>query len=71
MPAKQDFRRAVLDRRPELAGKLWLNQLVHDDMDYTVTVRGVMTYFWVAIDEPLEAALLGFLIHLDDTLCRS
>jgi hypothetical protein len=69
MPTKEDFRRAVLERRPELAGKLWLNRLIHSGMDYTVTVRGVMTYFWVGLDEPLDDALQGFFVHLDDALC--
>jgi hypothetical protein len=67
MPTKAVFRHAVLARRPELAGKLWLNRLIHSGRDYTVTVRGVMTYFWVGIDEPLEDALHGFFVHLDDS----
>jgi hypothetical protein len=70
MPAKQEFRRAVLQRRPELAGKLWLNKSIHDGADYTASVRGVMTYCWVAVDEPLEDALHGFFVHLDDARCQ-
>ena len=57
---RQEFRDAVFKRRPELRGKLWCNK------GDTVTVRGVMTYYWLNLDRDIESEVHHFLAELDD-----
>lgn len=70
MPDKATFRRAVLQQRPELAGRLWLNK-IHSPGFYTVTVRKVITFYWVDVAEDVETAVRCFFAELDDLNAHS
>lgn len=68
MPDQATLRKAILDKRPDLKGRLWLNKVRSGGRSgfYSVTVRGVMTLLWVDVDEPLEDALWGFFSELGE-----
>lgn len=64
MPSPNAFRKAVLKRQPDLAGRLWINKMIHDRRDYVVTVRGLGSVYWIDKTEPLDKALDAFFAEL-------